>query len=355
MFEPSYRRAEPNGQLPVARRSRCATVGRVDIAVIGLGLIGGSLVRALATAGHRLRGYDADPGTRALARNAAAQMPVRWQVTGSIADAVHGVDLVVVAVPLPAVGAVFDELAALRYVGVVTDVTSVKGPVRDLARDRLRGSGQALATYLGGHPMAGRETSGFAASDPDLFTGCAWVLCLDGDGTPLADWLELAALVTSLGARVVPVTADEHDRAVAAISHVPHLLAAALAARLASDPLAATLAAGSFRDGSRVAATRPELVASMAGGNAVPVRETLAAVLADLRKAEAALEEDDPIGALLPWLAPGYAARTAWPPEPGAEVELPASANDLLRLGRSGGWITAVSPNRRTVTARRPR
>jgi prephenate dehydrogenase len=327
----------------------------VEIAVIGLGLIGGSLLRALAAAGHRVLGYDADPATRALARTAAAQAAAtgRWQVTGAVADAVHGVDLVVVAVPLPAVGPVFDELAVSGYVGVVTDVTSVKGPVRDLARTRLHGQGQALATYVGGHPMAGRETSGFASADATLFDGCAWVLCIDERDTPLADWLELAALATSLGARVVPADADEHDRAVAAVSHVPHLLASALAARAAADPLAATLAAGSFRDGSRVAATRPELVAAMCGGNAAAVHASLDAVIADLQAAGALLEGTDPIGALAPWLATGHAVRTAWPPPPGEAVEMRADPKSLLELGRAGGWVTEVAANRRTVSATR--
>ncbi|MEV8510960.1 prephenate dehydrogenase/arogenate dehydrogenase family protein [Dactylosporangium sp. NPDC051484] len=328
----------------------------LNVAVIGLGLIGGSVLRALALHGHRVSGYDADPATRATARTAAAQAPAnaRWHVTASIGDAVRDADLTVVAVPLPAVGAVFDELASLGYVGVVTDVTSVKGPVRDLAADRLRTGGQALATFVGGHPMAGRETSGFTAADPRLFTGCAWVLCLSEDGTGIRDWVELAALITGLGARVVPATADEHDAAVAAISHVPHLVAAAVAALISNDPLAGTLGAGSFRDGTRVAAARPQLTAAMCGGNAPAVRRALDTVLADLNVARAALDDADPIGALTPWLTPGYNARLAWPPQPGESADLPARVDVLLRLGRVGGWIESVSADRRTVRAIRP-
>ncbi|MDG4834046.1 prephenate dehydrogenase/arogenate dehydrogenase family protein [Solwaraspora sp. WMMD1047] len=327
----------------------------MDIAVIGLGLIGGSALRALAAAGHRVLGHDADPATRATARTAAAQAPApaRWQVAGTIRDAVANADLVVIAVPLPAVGTVLDELAATGYQGLVTDVTSVKGPVRDLVETRLRHRHGALAGFVGGHPMAGRETSGFAASDPTLFTGCAWVLCLE-PGTPLADWLELAALVTGLGARVVPTTADEHDRAVARISHLPHLLAAALAASTADDPLAGTLAAGSFRDGTRVAATRPDLIAAMCGGNAAAVRPALDAVLAALTGAREALDAAEPIAALRDWLTPGTAARAAWPPRPGPAIELPAGPDALLTLGRAGGWLTGVAADRRTVTAVRP-
>ncbi|HLL69580.1 MAG TPA: prephenate dehydrogenase/arogenate dehydrogenase family protein [Micromonosporaceae bacterium] len=333
----------------------------MDIAVLGLGLIGGSALRAFAAAGHRVFGYDADPATRATARTAAARAPSgeRWQIAGSVADAVRGsagraAEVAVVAVPLPAVGTVFAELAAAGYAGLVTDVTSVKAVVRDLAAEHLHAGGQALAGYVGGHPMAGRETSGFAAADPALFRGCAWVLCVEPEQTRIADWMELAALITTLGARVVPATAGDHDRAVASVSHVPHLLAAAIAATAASDPLALTLAAGSFRDGTRVAASRPELVAAMCGGNAAAVGAALDRVLADLTAGRTALHSIDPIGALATWLAPGCTARTAWPPAPGDTTELPADAEVLLRLGRVGGWITEVAADRRTVTAIRP-
>jgi prephenate dehydrogenase len=333
----------------------------VDVAVIGLGLIGGSLLRALAAAGHRVMGYDTDPATRATARTAAAQAPAnaRWQVPGSVTDAVRrpdgpGPDSVVVAVPLPAVGGVFDEVASTGYAGIVTDATSVKQPVHELAATRLRHGGQALASFVGGHPMAGRETSGFGATDPQLFDGCPWVLCLEPGETSLADWLTLAELYTGLGARVVPATAAEHDRVVAAVSHVPHLLASALAAQVRGDPLAATLAAGSFRDGTRVAASAPPLIATICGGNAEQVQRALDEVLADLGQARAALDAPDPIAALLPWLRTGSAARTAWPPRPGESAELPVRTDVLLRLGRVGGWVTGVAPDRRTVTAVRP-
>jgi prephenate dehydrogenase len=324
----------------------------VNIAVLGLGLIGGSALRALAAAGHDVIGYDADPATRATARTAAARAPLgsRWQIVGSVADAVASAQLAVVAVPLPAVGTVFGQLAGSGYSGLVTDVTSVKGPVRELAAGSLT---MFPAGFVGGHPMAGRETSGFAAADAGLFRGCTWVLCLEPE-TSLSDWLTLAGLVTGLGARAVPSTADEHDRSVAVISHVPHLLAAALAARAGTDPLALTLAAGSFRDGTRVAATRPEMVAAMCGGNAGAVRSALDAVLAELTSARAALAGADPIGGLVPWLAPGCRVRSGWPVTAGEPAELPATADALLRLGRDGGWVTAVAADGRTVTGVRP-
>ncbi|GAA0811490.1 prephenate dehydrogenase/arogenate dehydrogenase family protein [Spirilliplanes yamanashiensis] len=313
----------------------------MNIAVLGLGLIGGSLLRALSAAGHAVLGFDADPATRATARTAAALAPAgrRWQIAGSVKDAVATADLAVLAVPLPAVAGVLGELGGFR--GLLTDVTSVKGPVRDLVGGRR---------FVGGHPMAGKETSGFGAADPALFEGAAWVLCLEEE-TATADWLTLAALVTGLGARAVPATAADHDRAVATVSHVPHLLATALAAAAAGEPLAATLGAGSFRDGTRVAATRPELVAAMCGGNAGAVGPALDEVIRSLTEARARLAEADPVTALQPWLHDGNAARLAWPPRAGEQRDLPARADVLRRLGRAGGWVTAVSADHRTITA----
>jgi prephenate dehydrogenase len=319
----------------------------VNVAVLGLGLIGGSLLRALAAAGHAVLGFDADPATRATARTAAALAAptARWEVAGTVRDAVATADLVVLAVPVPGVADVLTALAATRPDVLVTDVTSVKGPVRSLARERgIR--------FVGGHPMAGREVSGFGASDPELFADCAWVLCLESD-TDTADWVALAAVFTELGARVVPATADEHDRAVAAVSHVPHLLASALALA-AAEPLAAALGAGSFRDGTRVAASRPDLVAAMCGGNAAVVGPALDAVLGRLTAARAALDAEDPVAALQTWLSPAHSARTGWPPAAGSVENLPARPEPLVALGRAGGWVTAVAADRRSVTAVRP-
>jgi len=327
----------------------------VDVAVIGLGLIGGSLLRALAAHGHRVTGYDLAEPTRAAARALAkaARVPPSadpgtrtieikgaWLVADSVAEAAAGADLVVLAVPLPAIPQVLAELA--DHPGLITDVTSVKGPVREFLRGRR---------FVGGHPMAGKESSSFLASDPHLFDGCAWVLCLEPDDTGLADWLALAGLVTSIGARVVPATATEHDETVARISHVPHLLAAALANVLDDHPLAGTLAAGSFRDGTRVAATRPELTAAMCGGNVAAVRRVLAGVVADLASYDRDLSAADPIAALTDALRGPSDLRRAWPAAGGEPVQVPADTRALLEWGRSGGWITEIAD---TIRGLRP-
>jgi prephenate dehydrogenase len=191
--------------------------------------------------------------------------------------------------------------------------------------------------------MAGTERSGFAASDPHLFDGAPWVLCLDPD-TDLGAWLKLARLVAGLGCRVVPATAEEHDVAVARISHLPHLLATALATT-AHDNLARKLAAGSFRDGTRVAGTRPDLVAAMCDGNREAVIDALDGLLARLAEARDALRAG---GSVRPLAEEGYAARQRWVGfgMGGSTVELDARAvtlrADLLRLGRAGGHLDEV-------------
>ncbi|MGH3646014.1 MAG: prephenate dehydrogenase [Micromonosporaceae bacterium] len=322
----------------------------LTVSVLGLGLIGGSLLRALGAAGVPAVGYDAAPSTRTEAAAAGCE------IADSVADAADRAELVVLAMPLPAVPSVLDELAAAGYRGILTDVTSVKSPVYALVASHLPG-----ARYVGGHPMAGKETSGFATSDPGLFTGCAWALCLEpGPATEpapgparLADWLTVAELLTRLGVRVVPATPVEHDTAVARISHLPHLTATALAAATGGG-LAATLGAGSYRDATRVAASRPGLVAAMCGGNAAALAPVLDDLIERLQEARRRLDAAEPTPALTEWLLPGHTARASWPPTGGEPRRLHVTAESLVALGRSGGWLTDVSPDRRAVAAVHP-
>src|SRR3954451_17411333 len=235
------------------------TIPAPPVGVVGLGQLGGSLAAALAAQGRDVAGWDVDPA----ARDAAAARGVR------ITRELSGV--VVLAVPLPAMATALDELTVAAD-ATVTDLGSVKRPVLETLGTSFG------ARYVGGHPMCGTERSGHAAVDPDLFSGARWAVCLE-PGTELSRWLRVAEVAMAVGAEVVPVTAAEHDDAVAAISHVPHLLAAALAAAAGQvGPLALALAAGSFRDGTRVIGSDPAFVTPMVEGNAVPTAEALARV-----------------------------------------------------------------------------
>ncbi len=283
------------------------TLEAPPVGVVGLGQLGGSLAAALVAAGREVRGWDVDPA----ARDAAAARGV--QVTRELSG------VVVLAVPLPATAEALEDVD-VDPDATVTDVGSVKVPV-------LASVGAALGgRFVGGHPMAGTERSGHAATDPALFRGARWALCVE-PGTELPRWLRAAEVALDAGAEVVPVTAAEHDAAVAAVSHVPHLLAAALAAAAAdAGPLALALAAGSFRDGTRVAGSDPALVTAMVEGNAGPTAAALDRVRAQLAR---------------PWpelVAAGHAVRAAGAGRRAVRVPLERAA--LLAVGRAGGAVT---------------
>lgn len=295
--------------------------------MIGLGLIGGSVARRLART-YDVVGCDSDPATVELARAAGLQ------ATGSADAAVADADLVVVAAALAALPEVIADLAGRTAPRVVvTDVGSVKRPAYEAAR-----AAGMVDRFVAGHPMAGTEHSGFAASDPALFERAAWVLCLEAD-TDLPAWMAVAAMVLALGARVVPSTVADHDAAVARISHVPHLVAAAIAAEAAvAGPLALTLAAGSFRDGTRVAAGDPALSEAMCRTNREAVDAALSGVLTRLEQARS---EPGPL------LADGHQVRGAWTGRTARRVEFDAADDDLgsrlLAHGRAGGWLDSVA------------
>ncbi len=308
------------------------------VAVVGLGLIGGSLARRLASA-YDVAGYDADANTRQAA--AAAGLGV----ADSVAEAVADRDLVVVATPLASLTDVLAESVAAAPDGaVITDVASVKAGPLAAARGSL--GTHPSKRYVGGHPMAGTERSGFAASDPGLFAGAAWVLCLEDD-TDTDAWLAVADLVTRLGCRVVPCTADAHDAAVARVSGLPHLLAVTLAATAADGgPLPLALAAGSFRDGTRVAGTQPELVAALCDGNRAALAEALDAALARLAEARDALLDGRTVS---PLVTAGHGARRRWEHLHGNERKSTLDRADpnlrarLLALGAAGGVLAAMN------------
>jgi prephenate dehydrogenase len=189
-----------------------AVIGRV--AVLGLGLIGGSLIHAIKQAGLDVVGYDIDHKT------AAAASASGFPVAATVGGAVHGADLVILAMPLPELRGALKSLAPdLAPGAVVTDVGTLKVPVLEAVRELLPD-----VRFVGGHPLAGTEESGWAAADPLLFRDAPWALTLEAD-TDLDAWLVLAGLVCDLGAKPVPATAAEQDAAVARVIGLPHVLA----------------------------------------------------------------------------------------------------------------------------------
>ncbi len=290
------------------------------VAVLGLGLIGGSLLQAAARTRLDAVGYDPDPDTA----HAAAE--TGHQVADSAADAAHGAELVVLAMALPDLPAALDEVAGVLLPGtIVTDVGTLKSPVLAAVGSRLAG-----ARFVGGHPLAGTELSGWDAADPLLFRDAPWALTLEPD-TDLGAWLAVAGLVCDLGARPIPARAGEQDAAVARVIGLPHVLAEALALTgLAGGPLGLSLAAGSYRSGSRVARTRPELVATWCDGNPALV-EALDDVLARLAATRQALAGG---GSVLELASAGHRARTDWEDRRVHPVEVRA---DRGRAARARG------------------
>jgi prephenate dehydrogenase len=250
------------------------------VVVVGAGLIGTSIALALRAADVRVWLADRDPAAAELAEHIGA-----GQVLPDGGPPEGRADLAVLAVP-PAT--VARELAAAQARGLAaayTDVASVK----ELPLRQARELGCDLASYVPGHPLAGRERSGPAAARADLFLGRPWVLCPGPPAVPATE--EAAAdLVTACGGQLVRLTPAEHDRWVALVSHVPHLVAAAMAAQLDSaPPVALALAGQGLRDVTRIAGGDPGLWLEILGANAGPAAQILAQAARDLDGAAAAL------------------------------------------------------------------
>ncbi|HEU5110637.1 MAG TPA: prephenate dehydrogenase [Micromonosporaceae bacterium] len=306
------------------------------VCVIGLGLIGGSVLRAARAAGWDGWGATASAEDDAAAR--ADGFAIESTVDAALTRAAREDALVVLAVPLPAVAAVLGRVAALAPGCLLTDVVSVKGPVLADVRRILPGT-----RYAGGHPMAGAAVSGWAAGSALLFERASWVVTVEPD-TDLDTWRAVAGLALDCAARVVPASAAEHDAAVARVSHLPHVLAAVLAGTGADGgPLALALAAGSFTDGTRVAGSRAELVLAMCEGNRDRLLEAVDDALGRLGVARGALAST---GSLRATVTSGNAGRAALDAMRGGErtptkIDLtgPDVRAELAAVGRQGGWV----------------
>jgi prephenate dehydrogenase len=279
-------------------------------AVVGTGLIGGSIGLALRARGWHVTGRDLDPDRagRALALGAL-------DAVGDDPDA----EITFVATPVSAV--VEEARSALKSGGVVTDVGSVKGPIV---------AGVDDARFVGGHPMAGSEQEGVEGATADLFDGATWVLTPRVDTDPTA-YTTVRSVVTAMGAEVVALPPERHDELVALVSHVPHLAAAALmvlAAEGAEEHAALLrLAAGGFRDMTRVAAGHPGIWPDICAENRAAIVEALDRLVAALGTMRDLVVLGDRPG-LLAALERARAARTNLPsraarPEDLAEVRVP--------------------------------
>ncbi len=255
------------------------------IAIVGVGLIGGSL--GLALKKHRseleIFGFDQPEVLDKALDRGAIDVPA-----ASLEAAVRDADLVILAVPIAKILLLTSEIAPLLKAGaIVTDVGSVKKPVVSHAAKVLPES----VTFIGGHPMAGSEKSGVHHADPFLFENATYVFCPpEGmtEDTFAAAYAGLLDIFQAIGARIFVLPAERHDRIAAAVSHLPQLLSVTLMNYVAhhheSDDAFLQLAAGGFRDMTRIASSSFEMWRDILVANEGPILDMLAGFATDLQK-----------------------------------------------------------------------
>ena len=278
-------------------------LAQARVGIVGLGLMGGSL--ALALRGRVAHLLAIEPQV------VARQMALREGVVDEAAEALTAgtppLDLLVLAAPVRVILDTLGRLPALRPAGcAVIDLGSTKRAVVS-AMSAL----PERFAVVGGHPMCGKETAGLASADADLYRGQTFVLCRVPRAAPgeAAEALALE-LVAAVGARPLWLDAAEHDRLVAAVSHLPAVLSAALM-RAAADERQWTVSASGFRDAARLAGSNPRMMLDILLTNREAVLAALGAVRADLADFEAALAAGDE-AALADWLAAAQVAHAAY-------------------------------------------
>lgn len=253
------------------------------VRIVGAGLLGSSIGHALMARGVDVALDDTSPSQLRLAIDYGA---------GRRPHEDDDPSLIVVAVPPDVTADVIERELARHPRAVVTDVASVKlEPLRT-----LRERGVDLTHYIGSHPLAGRERGGAIAARADIFVGRPWVVCRDEE-TSAADLALVEGLALDLGATPLEMTPDDHDRAVALVSHVPQIVASVLAGRFVDAPDGSLRLAGQgVRDTTRIAASAPELWVQILGANSAPVVDVLDALAADLATVADALRAPEAPG-----------------------------------------------------------
>lgn len=253
---------------------------RPTVVIVGLGLVGGSLARVLTRAGWRVVGVDR-PSVLRRAKRARTILRSATRLDAAL----PGADIVVLAAPPRANLGLLRRLARSGTAAVITDVGSVKGPICAEAR-RL-----GLGRFVGSHPMAGTEGSGFRASTEGLFRGRTWVL------TPAPPSISrvVRAMVRAAGARAVVMSASAHDRSVAFLSHAPQIASWAILAGVLDDPVARKhrrIAGPGFHDMTRLARSPRRLWREILSENRTEVVRALRGLLRGLSRSAGALRAD---------------------------------------------------------------
>jgi prephenate dehydrogenase len=278
------------------------------VRIVGTGLLGTSIGLVLRRQGVEVSLVDASPTAVKLASEYGA---------GRAATDGDSPTLIVVATPPDVVADVVAAEIVRFPQAIVTDVASVKGSVLDSLESR----GIDLSTYVGSHPMAGRERGGAVAARADLFTGRAWVVC-GRPGVSEETVSHVAALAEACGANVVELTTSDHDAAVALVSHVPQIVASAVASSLVGvrDDYV-TLAGGGLRDVTRIAASDPTLWVQILSANSAEVAGILRGVRDQLDSVLSALDSGTATAVLADLLATGNTGVARIPGKHGASAQ----------------------------------
>ena len=261
------------------------------VAIVGLGLIGGSLGLALrqARAAEQVAGYDLGRGVSDQARRIGAID----QQHSALADAVRGAELIIFATPVGAMRALLQSMATMASPGaVITDVASTKSQVISWAEEFLPGN----IYFVGGHPMAGKEVSGVESADPALFRDRIYCLTPTKKTSPVA-LNKVSVMIETLGGRVRFLEPAEHDGQVAQVSHLPFIASAALMKAVAEGSGwgdAALLASTGFRDTTRLAAGSPEMYRDICLTNSEPLVRALDEYIASLQAFREGIAAHDP-------------------------------------------------------------
>ena len=287
------------------------------LVIFGVGLIGGSLARALRERGEVAGARTVIGVGRTAASTARALELGVIDATAALGDdealraALGGADLVLLAAPVAQTQPLLERIAPfLDAATVVTDAGSTKSDVVAAARAAL---GERIGQFVPGHPIAGRESSGVDAALPDLYVGRNVVLCALPENTPAAVG-RVTAMWRATGAAVHDMTPEQHDRVFASVSHLPHVLSFALVEQILNSPDAAlkfSFAAGGFRDFTRIAASSPEMWRDVCVANRAALLDELDAYTAVLARLRTAIDAADG-AALEAVFARSRVARTEW-------------------------------------------
>ena len=259
-------------------------LGIHKVGIVGLGLIGGSLAKAIhgRTGIKEIVAIDKDEASLKMAKEEGV-------ITESSCDDIRilsGCDVVILCAPVDVIKNMQDDLAKVD-IGMITDVGSVKQPVMDAIR---------LPNFVGGHPMAGSERYGYACSNGSLFENALYVICLPEYSKVSANMLQsFEELIRAIGAITMRMTAKEHDERVAAVSHLPHIVASSLSLLMANrdDGALSRMAAGGFRDITRIASSNSKLWAGITSNSREALLPILDEYIDTLTKWKTALENND--------------------------------------------------------------